>query len=79
MKITFAFNYGVDCNKFHNNMVEESTSENPVNTSDWKICREILSEHFSDDESNQFYDAVDYCIEKGRPSLFLIASIVTND
>ncbi|EAR96674.3 hypothetical protein TTHERM_00979870 (macronuclear) [Tetrahymena thermophila SB210] len=77
-ELSFAFNYGVDCNKFHNNLVNESTANKPVNVSNWKTCKDILAEHFTDSEAKNFYSAIDQCVSTGKASLNEQASSVTN-
>ncbi|KAL4453887.1 hypothetical protein ABPG74_003770 [Tetrahymena malaccensis] len=77
-ELSFAFNYGVDCNKFHNNLVNESTLDKPVNVSNWQTCKDILAEHFTDDDAKTFYSAIDQCVSKGKTTLKLEASTITN-
>ncbi|KAL4497773.1 hypothetical protein ABPG72_000528 [Tetrahymena utriculariae] len=77
-ELSFAFNYGVDCNKFHNNLVNQSTANQPVNVSNWKTCKDILAEHFTDKEANGFYSAIDQCVSTGKTTLTMQASTVTN-
>lgn len=68
-ELAFPFNYGVDCNKFHNGLVNPATLDQAVNAGNWKVCKTILAGHFSDDLANRFYSSVDSCVTNGKTLL----------
>lgn len=60
--LQFSFTYGVQCNSFHNGIVNKSTRSDAVNKSQWNACKLSMSSHFKDSESKEFYAAVDSCV-----------------
>ena len=77
-ELQFAFDYGVDCNKFHNGLVDKASQTKPVSTANWTTCRKVLAQHFTDSDAVGFYSEIDSCVTTGNSVALLSASSNTN-